>query len=72
MKHTLLCVKQITSSSLMYDSGHPKPMLCDHLEGWGVGKVGGGIRMEGTRVCLWPIHVDVWQKSSQIYKIIIL
>ena len=36
------------------------------------GEVGGGVRMEGTRVYLWPIHVDVWQNSSQIYKVIIL
>ena len=28
--------------------------------------------MEGTHVYLWPIHIDVWQKSSQYYKVIIL
>ena len=39
----------------------------------GVGReVGGGLRREGTRICLWPIHVDVWQKPSQYYKVIIL
>ena len=27
---------------------------------------------EGTHVCLWPIHVDVWQKPSQYCKVIIL
>ena len=26
----------------------------------------------GTRVYLWPIHFDVWQKPSQYCKIIIL
>ena len=32
----------------------------------GVGtEVGGGFRIEGTHVCLWPIHIDVWQKLSQ-------
>ena len=32
----------------------------------GVGReVGGGLISEGTHVCLWPIHVDVWQKPSQ-------
>ena len=53
----------------MCEAGHPKPVLCDSLEGWGgegrgwVGRegVGGWLRMEGTGVCLWPIHVDLWQ-----------
>ena len=26
---------------------------------------GGGGGGEGTHVCLWPIHIDVWQKPSQ-------
>ena len=21
--------------------------------------------MEGTHECLWPLHIDVWQKPSQ-------
>ena len=29
-------------------------------------------KKEGTRVCLWPIHTDVWQKPSQYCKLIIL
>ena len=34
----------------------------------GVGReVGGGLRRAGTYVCLWPVHVDVWQKPSQYY-----
>ena len=29
----------------------------------GVGReVGGGYRMEGTNICLWLIHTDVWKK----------
>ena len=24
-------------------------------------EVGGGLRMGGTHVYLWPIHVDMWQ-----------
>lgn len=36
----------------------------------GVGKdVRGGFRMEGTQVCLWPIHIDVWQKPLQYCKV---
>ena len=57
----------------MYEAGHPKPVLCDSLEGWGGEGVWGGVvwgggeglRVEGTRVCLWSIHVDLWQKPSQ-------
>ena len=35
-------------------------------------EVGEGFRGEGTRVCLRPIHVDVWQRQSQYCKVIIL
>ena len=31
--YTLPYVKWITSASLMYEAGHPKPVLCDNLEG---------------------------------------
>ena len=56
--YTLPYAKQITSGSLMFDTGHPKPVLCDKLED-GVGReVRVGSRMEGTHVCLWPIHTD--------------
>ena len=30
------------------------------------------VKKEGTCVCLWLIHVDIWQKSSQYCKVIIL
>ena len=43
-------------------------VLCDNLEGWD----GVGDGREGTYVYLWLIHVDVWQKSTQYYKAIIL
>ena len=32
----------------------------------------GRFKREGTYVCLWLIHIDVWQKSSQYCKAIIL
>ena len=39
----------------------------------GVGReVEGGFRREGTHLCLWLIHVDVWQRPSKYYKVIIL
>ena len=37
--------------------------------GW---EVGWGFRKEGTCVYLWLIHTDVWQKSTQYCKAIIL
>jgi len=38
----------------------------------GIGKeVGGGLGW-GTRVHLWLIHVNVWQKPPQYYKVISL
>ena len=30
-----------------------------------------GFRGEGTHVCLWMIHVDLWQNPSQYCKVII-
>ena len=40
----------------------------------GVGwrEMGGRFKREGTFVYLWPIHVDVWQKSTKFFKVIIL
>ena len=35
-------------------------------------EVEGRLRREGTYVCLRLIHVDVWQKPTQYYKMIIL
>ena len=34
-------------------------------------EVGGRIRREGTHVCLWQIHADIWQRPSQYCKVII-
>ena len=33
--------------------------------------MGGSFKRAGTQVYLWPIHVDVWQKSTQYCKAII-
>ena len=46
----------------MYDTGNPKPALCDNLKEWGDEGSGGVFTREGTYVCLMLIHVDVWQK----------
>ena len=55
----------------MYDTGNPKPALCDNLTEWGDEGSGGGFTREGTYVCLTLIHVDVWQKPSQYCKVIL-
>ena len=34
--------------------------------------VGRKFKREGTYVYLWLIHVDIWQKPTQYYKVIIL
>ena len=36
------------------------------------GGVGGSFKMEGAYIHLWLVHVDVWQKSNQYCKAIIL
>ena len=46
-----------------------KQGLCNNLGGR---EMGGRFKMEGTYVYLWLIHVDVWQKSTQFCKAIIL
>ena len=60
----------------MHEAGHSKPMLWDMPEGWGgVGKGEmwvGAVQNGSIFVHLWLIHVDVWQKPSQYYKVIIL
>ena len=39
-------------------------MLCDHLEGWAGGGVGGRLEKEGTCLCLWPVPIVVQQKPA--------
>jgi len=50
------------------DTVNPKLVLYDNLEGWDEKDSGS---LEETHVHLWLIHVDVWQKSSQYYKVTI-
>ena len=53
--------------TLRYDS-ELNLVLCDNLGGWDGGRIG----REGTFLCLWLIHVDLWQKPAQYCKAIIL
>ena len=62
----------IASGNLLYVAGNPKPVPCDNVEGKIGREVGGRFKREGTYVCLWLIHVDVWQKPTQYCIVIIL
>ena len=56
---------------MLYEAGSSNQVLCDNLEGWdGVGD--GREVQEGGGMCIWLIHVDVWQKPAQYCKAIIL
>lgn len=46
----------------MYDAGHPKPVICDNLKGWG-GKGGRGLKREGTRL---PMADSYWCVAQTI------
>ena len=61
----------MTSANSMHE-GHPKLVLWDNPEGWDGEGGGRGIQDGGTHVHPWLIHVDVWQKPPQYYKIISL
>ena len=54
-----------------YESGNSN-RDSDNAE-WGMGwEVGGNFKREGTYVYLWLTHADVWQKSTQHCKAIVL
>ena len=40
----------ITSVSLIFEAGHPEPVLCNNLEGWG-GEGGGRGAQDGGDTC---------------------
>ena len=46
--------------------------LRNELQGWDGEEVRGRLEKEGTCVCLWLIHVAVWQEPAQYCKTIIL
>ena len=48
----------------MHDTGCSGLVRWDDPEGWH-GEGGSG---RGTRVCLWQVHVDVWQNQYNIVK----
>ena len=53
-------VKLIDSGNLLHGGGGSNLVFCDNLEGWD----GGSRRRGHMYVCLWLIHVDLWQKPG--------
>ena len=53
----------------MHETGHSKPMSWNNPEGWD-GQGGGRRFQNGGHVHLWLIHVNVWQKLPQYFKVV--
>ena len=69
---TLPYVERRASGELLYDAGNSAWYFVTTERG-GIGlEVGGRFKREGTNVYLWLIHVDVWQKSTQHCKALVL
>ena len=64
--------KQIASRNLRYDKGSSTWCSVTAWRGGMGWEMGGRFKREGTFVCLWLIHVDVWQKPEQYGKAIML
>ena len=65
--YTLEYVKQIASGTLIYDTGKPKPVLCDNLEGC-YGEVDGKELWKGTDKCI--SNADWWWCMAEIITIL--
>ena len=69
---TLPYVEWRAGGELLYDAGNSAWYFVTTERG-GIGwEVGGRFKREGTYVYLWLIHVDVWQKSTQHCKALVL
>ena len=65
-------VKQIANGNLLCDSGNSNRGSVTTQKG-GFGKeMGERFKSEETYVCLWLVHVGVWQKTTKFPKAIIL
>ena len=53
----------------MHEAGHPKLVHWDNPEGWDGEGGEKEVQDEGTHVHPWLIHVNVWQKPPQSYKL---
>ena len=71
-KLTLLYVKQIANGNLLCDSGKSNRGTSPTQRGRMGREMGGSFKGEGLYIYLWLIHVEVWQKTTKLYKAIIL
>ena len=62
----------MTSASSMHEAQPSKLALWDNAEGKGIAGDEWGVQDGGTPVHPWLIHVNVWQKPPQYYKVISL
>ena len=53
---------------MICEAGHPKPVLCDNLEGWSGEGGRRGFKRKGTHVCLWPIYTEYGKNHHNIVK----
>ena len=65
-------VKQMTNRNLLYDPGSSNWDSVATQRGGKGWEVQGGFKREETYVYLWLIHVDIWHKSAQYCKEVIL
>ena len=56
----------------MHETGHSEPVHWDHPEGWDGEGSGRGVWDGGTHVHPWLIHVNLWPKPPQYWKVISL
>ena len=59
----------MTSASWTHQAGYSKSVLWENPKGWSGEGGGSGAQDGGTHVQLWLIHVNVWQKPPQYYKV---
>ena len=62
----------MTCPSLMHEIGYTKTVHWDDPEGWDGEGGGGGGPGWGTHVHPWLIHINVWQKPLQYFKVVSL
>ena len=69
--YTLPCVKYIANGKAVW-LRELTLGLCNNLERWDGVAGEREVQEGGAYIYLWLIHINVWQKSSQYYKAIIL
>ena len=69
-KLTLPYVKQTANGNLLYDGNSNRGSITPWRAGMGR-EMRGRFKTEGTYIYLWLTYVDVWQKPTKFFKVII-